>query len=159
MEIKLMVKDVNTSNALERKINEIIENTKESTDLPKILSVITNIMVGLKLNMAMHIKSKVYYNIAGFQIRTSEPKCIDVCYFTDDLKGDVFDFEVIGKQRVPNRNLFTKEIKEFKETFHCKDNKLEVILSAVIDIYDKHFIQKKYFFRTDEYGKNKPLKE
>lgn len=35
----------------------------------------------------------------------------------------------------------------------------DVILNAVIDIYDKHFIQKKYFLRTDEYGKNKPLKE
>lgn len=157
MEIKLKVKDVSTPEGLQQKLNQIIEETKENTDLPKILSVITNIMTGLKLNIATHSKSKKMYLLAGFQIRTSEPKCIDVCYFIDVPAGDIFDFEVVGKQRVPNRLLFTKEVKEFKESFDCENEKLKVILEAVIDIYDKHFIQKKYFLRTDNYGKNKPL--
>ena len=95
------------------------------------------------------------YLLAGFQIRTSEPKCIDVCYFIDVPAGDIFDFEVVWKQRIPNRFLFTKEIKEFKASFDCENKKLEVILGAVIGIYQMHFVEKKYFLRTDEYGKNK----
>lgn len=135
----------------------IIEENKSKVEIPVILSVFTNILAGFKHNEVTHKKSGVKYFISGFAIRTTEPKGINVNYFKE---GEEISFEMKPMQPIVTKSqlLFTRDFIEFQNSFEMsKETSLYFI--ALADIYDKHFIQKKYFLRTDEYGKNKPLEQ
>lgn len=154
MKIKMNVSDITTLENFFNYLMGIIEENKNKVEIPFILSVFTNILTGFKHNEVTHKKSGVKYFISGFAIRTTEPKGINVNYFKE---GEEISFEMkpIAPIVTKSQLLFTRDFIEFQNSFEMS-KETTIYFLALADVYDKHFIQKKYFLRTDEYGRNKP---